>query len=479
MKHNKIDKKKIMVVGDVMLDVYIEGTVKRISPEAPVPVLLKKSERYVLGGASNVASNLVAANQSVSVVSVIGNDIMGKKLVNSLQDLSIDCSLILESDCRRTTTKTRLMGQNYQQIVRLDEEDNYSLQPNEEERIYQLIKKNIKNYDLIILSDYLKGVLTESLTSKIISLANYNSIKVLADVKDKNIKKYKNTFLIKPNKKELSDLTGRTISSDIDLVEAAILLKKECNCNYVLVTCGGEGMQLIGEEIYPKVSCATRQVYDVSGAGDTVISYMGVFLANDYEVQNAVKFSNDAAGIKVSKVGTAPVTIEELGEYLHLNDLIKEKTQKIMSINDSKTILVDNLQQKIVFTNGCFDILHYGHISYLQKAASFGDKLIVGLNSDNSVRRLKGESRPINNQNDRAAILAALECVDYVVIFDEDTPINLIEEIKPDILVKGADYKPEEVVGKDLVESYGGQLHLVSFVDGHSTTNIINKMRGE
>lgn len=473
-----IKDKSILVFGDLMLDVYVEGNVDRISPEAPVPILLKKGERQILGGAANVAANLRAAKQNVSVVSVIGNDSNGDLLIKLLESVGAECSLILRSKNRRTTTKTRLMGQDHQQIVRLDEEDTFLIDTDEEEHILMMLKERIERFDIIVISDYMKGVVTENVCQGIINLAKVAGKKVVVDVKDKNFSKYAGAYLLKPNQKELHILTGCKVETINETVAASQKLCADGNCEYVLTTCGGRGMVLTQKYNYRVIDSIAKTVFDVSGAGDTVISYLATCLANDIDVLSAVTIANDAAGIKVSKVGTAPVLIKELVDY-YGKEKKADNSSKVVTKTEMTEILKSKKNQTIVFTNGCFDILHYGHVSYLSKAAEKGDILIVGLNNDESVRKLKGTTRPVNNEHDRSNILAALECVDYVVIFGEQTPESLIEIIRPDILVKGADYKPEQVVGREFVESYGGRLELIQFIENHSTTDIISKIKGE
>jgi len=473
-----IKEKKILVIGDVMLDVYYNGSVKRISPEAPVPVFLKKEERYVLGGAANVATNLVSSGQNVSVMTVIGKDEDGNKFQKLIKERGIDGSLILRNTLRKTTVKTRLLASNNQQLLRLDIEDSKEISEEEEKILVKTLKNNIRNFDLIIISDYLKGLLTYSFTQDVISIARNNNIKVMIDVKDQNIKKYEGAFLLKPNLKELSDLMNMPVDSDEQIIKASKLLCERCNTEYVLTTCGSEGMILVEKGgIHKKVECTPEDVFDVTGAGDTVIAYLGTCIANNIDIQQSIIIANAAAGVQVSKVGTSSVYIDEIEQHM-VNDIeYRVNSYKVIDTDTIKKIRKNNSKKKIVFTNGCFDILHIGHISYLKKASMLGDILIIGVNSDSSVKRLKGEERPINTEQDRMELLAAMDFVDYVVLFDEDTPYNLIKEIKPDVLVKGADYKAENVVGKDIVEENGGKLELISFIEGKSTTNLINKIK--
>ena len=471
-----LQKKNILVIGDVMLDVYERGIVKRISPEAPVPIFLKQPEltTSVLGGASNVAVNLVAAGQQVAVMSIVGKDFAGKKIKEMLESYQIDTDLVCELD-RITTVKTRLLAANNQQVLRVDAEKDKNISAEEENLLLDKLIRKIDTFDIVVLSDYLKGLLTAHLTQEIIRLANSKGIAVLADVKDPSAEKYKGAYLLKPNQKELHDLTGVEISSDEDVIIASRKLLKLCQSQYILATLGAKGMMLIsGNDVY-SISSVKKEVYDVTGAGDTTIAYLTACLANDYSIKDAMRISNYAAGVQVGKVGTSAVSWREV---MNLARTINgNKTIKYISGEELQNFRQEHTGQCVVFTNGCFDILHAGHVSYLKQAAALGDVLIIGLNSDDSVRRLKGLDRPVNNVIDRAAVLGALECVDYITVFDEDTPYNLINMIKPDILVKGGDYKPEDVVGKDIVEAYGGRVEILPFVDGKSTTSIIRKIR--
>lgn len=476
--HINLKKKNILVIGDVMLDTYYSGIVKRISPEAPVPVFLKSGERSTLGGAANVAANLIAAGQSVSMMTIIGADLYGEIFLKMLKKNGIDSSLILLSESRNTTVKTRFLASNHQQLLRFDIENTNDISKNEEYELIEKLKIKIFEYDLIILSDYLKGLLTYSFTQNVIKLANKNNIKVIVDVKDPKIQKYNGAFLLKPNLKEVRDLTGMSTTTIPKIVQASKRLCDNCNVKYVLTTCGDQGMILVdnmGE--YSKVNSTRVEVYDVTGAGDTVIAYLGTCMANGLDIDKSIFISNIAAGIQVSKVGTSSVLLDEVESYIIEHTDIQENVYKQIDFQEAYLIRKRNPNKKVVFTNGCFDILHIGHIRYLQRAATMGDILVVGVNSDASVKRLKGEERPINNENDRVELLAALSFVDYIVIFDNDTPYELIKAVQPDILVKGADYKLDEVVGKDIVEANGGRLELITFVEGKSTTNLINKIK--
>lgn len=475
-KLSQIRSRHILVVGDVMLDNYYVGDVRRISPEAPVPVFRKRLERSVLGGAANVAANLVAANQQTSMMSIIGRDANGQTMMQLFENLGINAGLVSNLQ-RSTTIKTRFLADNNQQLLRLDVEDTDPITKVESNRILKKLQKVIDDFDLILMSDYLKGLLTQEFTQGVIKMARKHDIPVVIDVKDPKYGKYYGATLLKPNLNELRSLTGKNVQTDEEIVEAAEELRKRSNCQYVLATLGAKGMVLVGEGAPYFVKSLAREVYDVSGAGDTTIAYLATCMANGIPIRESVDIANYAAGIQVGKVGTSSVYWQEVRELISNED--HGASHKILSSDDVNRFRKDNAQKKIVFTNGCFDILHVGHKRYLQQAATLGDILVVGVNSDASVRRLKGPSRPVNNEQDRAEMLSAMGFIDYVAIFDEDTPYELIKKIQPDVLVKGGDYKPEEVVGKDIVEARGGRLELISFVEGKSTTNIINKINNK
>lgn len=469
-----LKKKNILVIGDVMLDMYYIGDVNRISPEAPVPVFRKKNERCVLGGAANVAANLIAAGQNVFIMSVVGNDPYGELLVELFNKQKIDTKFVLKTN-RVTTIKTRFMASNNQQVMRLDIEDTSELLSEECEKLLGFFEDNIEKFDLVVFSDYLKGLMTYEFTQGIIKIANKYKVNVIIDVKDPKYVKYTGAYLLKPNLIELHSLTGMPTDTEEDIIKASRKLLIECDNKFVLTTCGARGMILVGAEITFLVKSVGKEVFDVTGAGDTTISYLAACIANNIEIKQAVEISNFAAGLQVAKVGTTAVSVQEVQEFL-----ISKKQgviHKLINFDELKDFRLKNQDKKIVFTNGCFDILHVGHIRYLQETAALGDILIVGLNSDNSVRRLKGIGRPINTENDRAELLCALEYVDYVVVFEEETPYNLISLIQPDVLAKGGDYRIEEVVGRDIVEQRGGNTILINLVEGKSTTSLIDRIK--
>lgn len=466
-------KPKILVIGDLMIDHYLWGSCERISPEAPVQVVDIKKETTVLGGAGNVINNLIALDCEVFVLSAIGDDATGDELSKMLLLAGAKSLLAVEQN-RKTSKKSRIIAA-HQQVVRYDNESKNDVQEQTQNHIIEKFKNLIGDVDVVLLSDYGKGVLAKNLCEKLIKIANEHNKKVLVDPKGEDYSKYKNAYLLTPNKKEASIATKIKINNEADLLQAIAKLKNELNLGVSVVTLSEDGIAIFDDKL-TVIPTAAREVFDVTGAGDTVLAALGYMTALANNIYESVEFANLAAGVVVAKIGSATATLDEIEEYkssLHkspLEDSIKthEQIEKISTFLKEKN-------KKVVFTNGCFDILHRGHVEYLKTARSFGDALILGLNSDASVRKLKGPSRPINNQFDRAIVLSALESVDFVVIFDEETPYELIKLIKPDILVKGGDYEGKEVVGSDVAK----EVKLVTFVDGKSTTTIINKINNK
>ncbi|UYF43811.1 D-glycero-beta-D-manno-heptose-7-phosphate kinase [Aliarcobacter cryaerophilus] len=469
----KLNKKpNILVIGDLMIDHYLWGSCDRISPEAPVQVVNVKKESSVLGGAGNVINNLVTLGSIVDVISVIGNDSVANELKSLLEKIDVPTSNLVVENNRKTSKKSRLIA-SQQQVLRYDMESIDDINENSHKQIIQTLEKNIDKYSSIILSDYGKGVLTTNLTKEIIKIANKNSIKVLVDPKGKDYSKYKGSYTLTPNKKEAMEATNIDIKDENSLIEALKSLKTQCELEVSLITLSEQGIAIFDDELTIKPTVA-REVYDVTGAGDTVIASIAFALGNNLDIKDAIYFANLAAGVVVGKIGSATTTLDEIYEYeysLHKSN----STSHIKTFDEIKTLSskLHSQGKKIVFTNGCFDILHVGHVKYLEVAKSYGDVLILGLNADSSVKKLKGPTRPINTQDDRAYILASLESVDYVVIFEEETPYELIKLIKPHVLVKGGDYEGKEVVGQDIAD----ELKLVQFVDGKSTTNTIKRIQ--
>ena len=463
---------KILVVGDLMIDHYLWGSSERISPEAPVPVVNVDSESTVLGGAGNVINNLNALGAMVDVISVIGECETSKELKDLLCDIKIETQYLITQKNRVTSKKSRIIAAQ-QQVVRYDRESTSEINNKSQVAILKVFKKIVNNYDVILLSDYGKGVLTFELTQSLISIANENKKKLLVDPKGLDYSKYKGAYLLTPNKKEASEATNIIIKDNESLTQSIRILKDQIDLTVSLITLSEKGVAIFDNElrIHPTVA---REVFDVTGAGDTILASLGFAISCNKDIDEAIKFANLASGVVVGKIGSATATLNEIIEYeSSLNKSTSDEHIKTWDEISSIISELKNNDKKIVFTNGCFDILHIGHVKYLEKAKNFGDILILGLNSDDSTHRLKGKNRPINTQDDRAYILASLEVVDYVVIFNEDTPLDLIKLIKPDVLVKGGDYEDKEVVGQDIAK----ELKLVQFIDAKSTSKMIKKIR--
>ena len=458
-----------------MLDEYIWGAVDRISPEAPVQIVEVKRKELRLGGAGNVINNLLTLNCQVDVVSVVGDDDDGQFLLRRLTERGVHQHGVFSQVERVTSRKTRVLASN-QQIVRIDQETRSEISMESEDRILSYLQDSVSSLDVIFLSDYQKGVMTDRLLKEVIAIGRSARVPVLVDPKGEDYSKYRGATLLTPNRKEAQLATGLTITDEDSLLAVGRKLRESLELEALVLTRSEEGMTVFSSDGEIHLPTVAREVYDVSGAGDTVLSMFGLGMAQKLPLGCSAGLANIAAGIVVGKVGTSTVSAQEIldtvGSQQHDSD------QKICTPSLLKNILAGERQKgrTIVFTNGCFDLLHVGHVKYLQAARRLGDLLVLGLNSDESIKRLKGPSRPLIGQEERAHILAALDCIDYVVVFDEDTPMEVITTLRPDILVKGGDYTPEGVVGKDLVESYGGRVELITLVDGKSTTGIIEKI---
>ena len=468
----KTTNPKILVIGDLMIDHYLWGSCKRISPEAPVQVINVDSETSVLGGAGNVVNNLNSLGAMTDVISVIGECDVSKKIKKLLLSINVGTDLLIKQKGRIASKKNRIIA-DHQQVVRYDRESKENINDESQLAIIKSFKSIVDNYDVILLSDYGKGVLTYDLTQSLINIANKKNKKVLVDPKGIDYSKYYGSFLLTPNKKEASEATQISIKDDKSLEKALLKIKKICKLEVSVITLSEMGIAVFDNNlrIHPTLA---KEVFDVTGAGDTVLASLAVAIASNKNIDEAIQFANLASGVVVGKIGSATASINEIIEYE--SSLKKSSSDKHIKTQDEITMLVQELKlkgKKIIFTNGCFDILHVGHIKYLEKAKSFGDVLILGLNSDISVKNIKGENRPINSQTDRAYILASMEVVDYLVIFNEDTPYELIKSIEPDILVKGGDYEGIDVIGQDIVK----ELKLVKFIDGKSTSKTIEQIQ--
>jgi D-beta-D-heptose 7-phosphate kinase / D-beta-D-heptose 1-phosphate adenosyltransferase len=458
----------VLIIGDLILDKYYYGKVNRISPEAPIPIVKVTGNKFSPGGAANVAKNITHLKATAYLVGITGKD-ENKDILSDLLVRSNVKPILTETD-EPTITKMRIIGE-HQQIVRLDFEE--IKEP--ENKIIEKIKKDIQDIiekvNIVVISDYGKGICTFELCQFVFKIAAQKNIPVIVDPKGKQWDKYNGATMITPNLKELGEVVGKDLKNeDEEVVDNGLIVLNNYRINNLLVTRSEKGMTLITKEQAVHMSTEAKEVYDVSGAGDTVIATLSVALASGMTLKDATTVSNKAAGIVVSKFGTEPIEYDELNRDLTLN-----QNQKVVTL-DYLTGIVNDLkykQKKVVFTNGCFDILHRGHVSYLNEAKKLGDILIVGLNSDTSVKLLKGDDRPLNHENDRAFILSNLKSVDYVILFNEETPYQLIKAIKPDILVKGGDYQIHEVVGRE----FAGRTIILPFVEGYSTTQLIHKVK--
>jgi D-beta-D-heptose 7-phosphate kinase/D-beta-D-heptose 1-phosphate adenosyltransferase len=478
-KLEKIGSHSILVVGDLMLDRFIYGQVERISPEAPIPVLRFQRETAMLGGAGNVVRNLVSLGQKAELVAITGNDPAGFEIAKLLStDANVTPHLINDAG-RPTTIKSRYIA-GVQQVLRVDHERAEELSPALEEQLAMRLRMAIASCEIVIMSDYAKGVLTPNLIATCIKLAQEMGKKVIVDPKIRDYTRYQNADVITPNRKELAEATRMNIGSVDEAVMAARMLIKKFNFNAVLAKLGGDGVCLVPKTGEPSHIAATaREVYDVSGAGDTVVAAFATALAGGLPMEAAARLANEAGSIVVGKIGTATVTIDELAKSLRQTEA-RELGEKVMPLSKALETVERWRRQglNIGFTNGCFDLLHPGHISLLQQARAACDRLVVGLNSDASVKRLeKGPDRPIQNTSARSTVLSGLVSVDLVVVFEEDTPLELIQALRPSVLVKGADYSIDKVVGAKEVQSWGGKVVLAELVEGQSTTNTIKKLR--
>ena len=472
LKELKEKNPNIIVIGDLILDKYLWGNCDRISPEAPVQIIDIDSDSYFLGGAGNVANNLISLGANVTVLSVVGQCGTASKITDLLKTAKVNSKHIIFEKNRRTSQKTRLIS-SQQQVIRFDRETLNDISEDSQDNLIAIFSSIVNDYDFVVLSDYGKGVLTEKLTQSIIKISKENDVKLIVDPKGSDYSKYKGAYTITPNKKEAVLATGINITDTESLTNALIQLKDNLKLDKSLITLSHDGIAAYDIEL-KEFPTSAIEVFDVTGAGDTVIASLAFALSSGLSFENAIKLSNLAAGVVVAKIGSATASIEEIIEFeskLHkssFEDHIKDR-REIKKILDSNKIL----GKKIVFTNGCFDILHIGHVKYLQEAKRLGDILVVGINSDSSVRKLKGSPRPFNSEEDRSSIIASLESVDYVVIFDEETPEKLIKFLLPDTLVKGGDYQNQTIAGQEFVN----EVKLINFVEGKSTTSVIEKIK--
>ena len=472
--NNAITKLKIAVIGDLMLDRYYFGEVKRISPEAPVPVNRVHRESMTLGGAGNVANNLAQLGVQVFAAGLVGADSNKEQLLTLMQAQNIDTTGLIVSQERPTITKLRVIGGS-QQMLRLDFEQAGILSNQEQTELQAWLDKLLsQGLDAVIISDYAKGVCTPELCQYIIKQAHYQKVPVLVDPKGSDWHKYAQADYITPNVKEMGECIGLDlINEDEAIIQAAQEAMSTYAVRNIVVTRSEKGLTYVGRGLVLSDQATAREVFDVSGAGDTMAATFMSAVAGKLVLEDCLQVANLAAGVVVGKVGTQPITRAELLESLQLanNNPI---CAKIASWEQAQ-LLIKNWQQqgkKVIFTNGCFDILHIGHANYLAQARNLGDKLVVGLNADSSVRALKGAIRPLVDEEARAGLLASLACVDMVVLFAEQTPEQLLSVLRPDVLVKGGDYQLEQVLGREYVQ----EVALLDFTEGYSTSNLVEKI---
>lgn len=466
---------RVLVVGDLILDRYLWGQVQRISPEAPVPVVRLERESQAAGGAANVARNLVTLGLEVNLIGVTGDDAGRELMLRELTRDGLSVDVLIARD-RVTTVKTRVVG-NRQQMIRIDDERTDPLGAEDRERLLATAKARLPGVNALILSDYAKGVLTEDLCRKLIKTARDQGLPVLVDPKGSDFSRYVGATLITPNRSELALATGADADDLESLLAAGAATREALALELLALTLSEQGMVLIEPDGNHQIPAVAREVFDVSGAGDTVIATFAAGLAAGLGHVDTAHLANLAAGVVVGKIGTASITRQELLAAISGEAAI-EQAAKVCEqrVAEARVRRWQADGEQVVFTNGCFDLLHVGHVTYLERARRYGHRLVVGLNTDASVRRLKGAERPLIRQDDRARVLAALASVDAVVMFDQDTPLSLIERLRPDVLAKGADYSEAQVVGTREVKSWGGRVVLVPLVEDQSTTGIIERL---
>lgn len=469
---------RILVTGDLMLDRYFWGEVARISPEAPVPVVRLTSQSERCGGAANVAANLAGLGAPVDVAGFVGHDREGANLIALLESMGAGVRGVVRLESHATVTKTRIIG-GHQQMLRLDAEDREPVSKEDTERLRQAILDELRTRSAaVILSDYAKGTLSEELINEVIAQGRREGIPIFVDPKSRDFSKYAGATALTPNRAELAAACGLASDSPDDLLAAGEGLRQRLGIDFIALTRGEEGISLLEPGRISHNPAVAKRVFDVSGAGDTVIAVLAAGIAAGLERLEAIHLANLAAGIVVGKVGTAPIEQGELIEALHAEASLRQAS-KLCRLDE----LLERVHrwrlagERIVFTNGCFDLIHLGHVTFLEHARREGGRLVVGLNTDRSVRALKGPARPVIGQEERARILAALECVDAVVLFDEDTPLDLIRRLRPEVLAKGDEYSEDQVVGADEIKCWNGRLALIPLVPGYSSSKIIEKLK--
>jgi D-beta-D-heptose 7-phosphate kinase/D-beta-D-heptose 1-phosphate adenosyltransferase len=481
----RLGQPRVLVLGDLMLDRYVWGDAERISQEAPVILLHADKKEERLGGASSVATMLRALGARVALAGVVGADFDGGRIRQLLADLGIDHEGVIADSTRPSTVKERYIGRaqhrHPQQMIRVDYEVRVPLQVPVAEQLGQAIAHQLRKAEIVLVSDYDKGVCTPQVLAATIAAAREHGLKVLADpIRDRDYRKYHGCSAITPNRLEAGLAVGHSLPTTAQALEAGAQLREQLDLEAAIITLDKDGMALAHRDGRRQVfATRPRQVYDITGAGDMVLSVLGMALAAGADYDQAIRLANIAGGLEVEKIGVATVTRDEV-----LRDLLRaglgpsQRSDKLVSRDVLRHELESRrrLGQRVAFTNGCFDVLHAGHVQYLQEARAQADVLVVGVNSDGGVRALKGAGRPINPAEARVLVLAGLETVDYLTVFEEPTPLELIQLVRPDVLVKGADYRKDEVIGAASVESYGGRVHLAAVREGFSTTRVVERL---
>ena len=480
---NGLPHPRVLLFGDLMLDRYTWGRADRTSQEAPVVILQAERREHRLGGASNVAQMLRVLECDVTCVGVVGNDDAGRVIRQLLLDNGIAASAIITCEDRPTTTKERFVGRAGSglpsQILRVDTESTVALSASDEERVVAALEATIPAHDAVLISDYSKGACTPRTLAAAIDVARRHRIPVLVDPgRTQNFRCYRGATLVKPNRHETETASGRLIRQPDDALEAGRALCERLDLDLAVITLDADGMALVPKTGKGHVfSTRARSVYDITGAGDMVLAMLGLAIASGIDHATAVQLANVAAGLEVDRTGVCALTREEIRR--ELQDHQATSSRKVVARDEAARLAAEYRRRgkRVVLTNGCFDLLHVGHVTYLEEAAAMGDVLFVAINSDDSVRRLKGPQRPVIQGRERAAMLAALSCVAHVLEFDEDTPHALLNAIRPDVLTKGGTYQPHEVVGHEIVEGYGGRVCVAGVVPGISTTDIVQSVQ--
>jgi D-beta-D-heptose 7-phosphate kinase/D-beta-D-heptose 1-phosphate adenosyltransferase len=478
---NAINGRTVLCIGDLMLDEFVYGEVSRISPEAPAPVIAVQRSESNIGGAGNVARNVAALGAHCIFVGLVGDDDTGKSLKSALTSEPRIEPVLVSDPNRPTTRKVRFVSEHFStHMLRADWEQAAPASKEIEQKLLDCILPLLPRVDIVLLSDYAKGVLTPRVIRSVIDAARERGTRVIVDPKNLNFEIYRGATLLTPNRKEFAEATRSRAENEADISGAAQQAMQIANCEALLVTQSEHGMTLVPRKGTPiHVPAHQVKVRDVSGAGDTVAAVIAVLLAAGADWETALRSANAAAAVAVSKKGTATVSLTELRRRILPEASLAAEEKIVPAGGDVETRVREWREEglRVGFTNGCFDILHPGHVRVITEARTNCDRLIVGLNSDASVKRLKGEGRPVQNERARAEVLAALEAVDLVAIFEDDTPLELIVRIKPTVLVKGGDYTREQVVGHEIVEANGGEVVLVNILPGFSTTSLVARAR--